>query len=445
MRSITQLLAITAGLAAYVSADGPSMSPPTNHSSTAPKIEKLQPQFSDKYQRVRVTYGTYTLAPLDAAPASDSNATGMADMPTMGGASAPHAPPSTAPAVGSDMSGMDMRGTPPRDMRKRQMDMDKPMGGMMDEGGLLDATNPSAPLPCTDCTLKWAKAALTFPDGSTANFATGAILHHLTLSVVGPGRSDLMCPGGTMRIPANMERILAIHNDRNETFFGMNGLDEMGYYLSSQDTMHLELMLQNQVNVPKDVVFSIEWEFAPGKQENWADVRGIWMDAAPCSAMMSDIEAPANETMFTLTGPVWKSSVDGQLLTTVGHGHDELVKVEILNGGKPICESEATYGGKPEYVPTQEVLRLGAADMKHISSVSPCLSLGRVRKGDKLQLRASYDFETNKPDHNTKGELSDVMGVAMMFVKVEGKVGYEGGAAKGSCTRRRNRKVRISV
>ena len=360
--------------------DGPSShGASSSQHATGSKIEILKSQFSPKNRRVRVTYGHYNMPAFNATPAHGS---GGMDMGNMGG------------------GGM-------------------AMPGMEHEGGMLDATAEKVLKPCSDCTLKYAKSYVKYPDGSPANIDTGAWLHHLTMSVVGPGREDLACPGGTMRIPKNMERMLAFHNDRNETFFGISATDEMGFYLGKEDTITLELMLKNELNIPKDLVFSIEWEFVPGRPAGWGNVRGLWMDIAPCSAMMSDISPPAGKSQFTLSGPAWTSSVDGRLLNTVGHMHDGGVEVQILSKDQRICSSKASYDGTPQYIPSSQALALGAVKMSHISSYSPCIAIGELKKGDALSLTASYDFNKWRPGLNKIGAQSHVMGIAMVFVEVK--------------------------
>jgi hypothetical protein len=370
MKSISLWISAFAGLTSALAIPDEPMA----HGHAAPasgtKVEEIKSLFGSKNKRVRVTYGTYDVAPFNA------------------------------PAAGGH-GGMDM-------------------GGMAHEGGMKDVSNSKAPKPCSDCTLKYAKAFLTYPDGSVANIDSGTYLHHLTMSVVGPGRVDLACPGGTKRIPKNMERMLAIHNDRNETFFGNTATDEMGFYLAETDVMDLELMLKNEVNTAKNIVFSIEWEFVPGKQPGWGEVRGIWMDAAPCDAMMSDIDPPSGKTQFKLTGPQWTSSVDGRLLNTVGHMHDGGVEVDILRNNAPVCTSKASYDAVG-YVPSEKALKDGAAKMSHISSYSPCIGIGEIKKGDQLALSASYDFNKYKAGVNKIGKVSHVMGVAMVFVEVKQK------------------------
>jgi len=285
------------------------------------------------------------------------------------------------------------------------------MGPMAHEGGMHNASNKKAPFPCYDCILKYAKAFLTFPDGKSANFATGAYLHHLTGSVVGPGREDVACPGGTERIPKGMERMLAIHNDRNETFYGVTATDKMGFYIGKDDVFDLELLLKNELNKPQEVVFSIEWEFIPGKPAGYQAVKGIWMDVAPCSAMMSDIAPPTGKSQFTIDSKEWAIPFDGSLLNTVGHMHDGGVNVQISVNGKQVCESNAEYGTSPDYS--------SGADSKHISRYTPCINIGAVKKGDKLAISTTYDFDKYAPLLNKIGEKSHVMGLALLFVAVK--------------------------
>jgi hypothetical protein len=365
-----------AGGHGHGAAPAPAQAPTSGHGhggapAQAPKtsVTSVKARFNPNNKRVRVNYGTYKL-PAYNAPA------------------APH---------GGGMA----------------------MPGMEHEGGMLDATNKNAPLPCTDCTIKHAQAFLTGPDGKNSNIQQGAWLHHLTLAVVGPGRSDVACPGGTKRIPLGMERILAVHNDRNETFYGVTGTDKLGFYLGKDDKFDLELMLKNDVNVEKQVTFAIEYEYVQGKPAGWGDVKGIWMDVAPCSAHMSDIDPPKGQRKFTLEGPEWTSTINGRLLNTVGHMHDGGVSVQILVNNKAVCTSNAEYDVSPDYQPSAETIKLGAVKSQHISRYTPCIAIGDIKKGDKLKLTASYDFDKYKPLENKLGNISHVMGVALVLVEVK--------------------------
>lgn len=223
-----------------------------------------------------------------------------------------------------------------------------------------------------------------------------------------------------MRVPKNEERMLAFHNDRNETYFGLSATDARGYYLGKDDEMVLELMLKNELNVPKDLEFSIEWEYVDGKPEGYGDVRGLWLDIAPCSAMMSDLPPPHGKTQFKFDSQeTWTSSINGKLLNTVGHMHDGGTEFHILQNGKDICTSKAVYDNNPEYVPGEEALSKGATKMDHITHYTPCLDIGEIKTGDKFSVAADYDFDKYSPLKNKIGTHSDVMGLAMVFVEVQ--------------------------
>jgi hypothetical protein len=289
--------------------------------------------------------------------------------------------------------------------------------GMENERGLFDASNPNAPKPCDDCTLKYAKAFLLNPDGTNANFANGAYLHHLTLSAKGPNRTDVACPNS--KRTQGMERMLAIHNDRNETFYGLTATDRMGFYLGKDDAFDLELVLKTEVNMPKELTFAIEWEFVPGKPAGYSDVKGVWIDAAPCSAMMSDIPPPPNNSKFTLTAKeAWAAPYDGRFLNTVGHMHDGGIKTEILVNDVPVCTSEAEYDGSPEYITSTKAIAEGAPKMSHISRYTPCLNIGEFKRGDQVRMRTSYDFGKWKPGLDKVGHVSHVMGLSLVFMEI---------------------------
>jgi hypothetical protein len=422
--TLASLLTLTTALPAR-DPPGPSYgAPPAAGRPKGIKVEEIQPQFSPNHKRVRVTYGRYLLKPYNETTMSMGG--GMAGgMDAMAGKGMGGGMDMGGKGMGGSMDmggkgkggGMDMGGKGmPSGMGKK--DEDKDQGGMENEGGLTDASYTNAPKPCSDCTLKYAKSYLTYPDGSVANIDSGAWVHHLTMSVTGPGREDLRCPGGTQRIPKGMERMLAFHNDRNETYFGVTALDKMGFYLGQEDSITLELMLKNELNVPKEAEYSIEYEFVPGRPEGWGDVRGIWVDVAPCSAAMSDLPIPKGKTKFTVSGDPWKSTINGRLLNTVGHMHDGGLVIDIKQNGQSVCASKAVYEGHPGYIPSKDAISKGAADMAHINYYTPCLDIGEIKKGDVLDISASYDLDKYKPLTNKIGAESDVMGLALLFVEV---------------------------
>jgi len=291
------------------------------------------------------------------------------------------------------------------------------MPGMEDETGVVDVMlmNGKATKPCSDCTLKYAKADLTYKDGTPANLNTGAWLHHLTLSVQGPGRADVACPNYK-----DGERMLVVHNDRNDTYYGLSGTDNYGYYLSNADILNLVLELKNDATQVKQVYLTLTFEYTPGKPASLKSVKPLWMDAQNCQAPSSEIEPPKDKKIFTLESQPWSAPADMDLLTTVGHMHDGATHLEISVNNKLVCNSVAQYGGNKDYEPTKEAItKLGLPDMAHITRYSPCAAFGKVKKGDQIRLKAFYDFEKNKPGYGTSGVPTGVMGIALMFLGVD--------------------------
>jgi hypothetical protein len=279
--------------------------------------------------------------------------------------------------------------------------------GMEDEGGLFDTMSDSITKPCDDCLLKYSHSNLEYEDGSTANLNTGAWLHHLAVSADGPNKVDLAC--GTK----GSERLLAAHNDRADTVFGVSGADKMGYYLAAEDKLSMKLELKNEALVPRKVFLTITWEFIPGKPEGYKNVKTLWLDAAECGAPSSEIPPPDGD-VFTLTSKPWLADADGyKLLNTLGHMHDGGQHLEIYANDKLVCDSVATYGGDPLYVTAE-----GADKNDHISKMGLCQKFAELKKGDKLHLKAYYDFEKHSGLRNLKGKLSGVMGISVVFVEV---------------------------
>jgi hypothetical protein len=291
------------------------------------------------------------------------------------------------------------------------------MPGMEDETGVVDVMlmGGTATKPCSDCTLKYAKADLTYADGSKANLNTGAWLHHLTLSVVGPGRSDAFC-GSKWK---EGERMLVVHNDRNDTYYGLHGEDKYGYYLSDADKMSLVLELKNDATDTKQVFLTITFEYIPGKPEGYKAVRPLWMDAQSCDAPSSEIDPPKDKKVFTLESIPWVSPLNGTLLTTVGHMHDGATHLEITLNDKLACDSVARYGGNKEYEPTPEYIKLGAPAMPHITRYTPCNDFGKIKKGDQIRIKGYYDFEKNAPGLGSGGSPTGVMSIAMIILGVD--------------------------
>lgn len=54
-------------------------------------------------------------------------------------------------------------------------------------------------------------------------------------------------------------------------------------------------------------------------------------------------------------------------------------------------------------------------DMIHISNMSACSDIGRMREGQNWSVRADYDFTKNVP-MRMDGAPSPIMGIALLYV-----------------------------
>jgi hypothetical protein len=179
------------------------------------------------------------------------------------------------------------------------------------------------------------------------------------------------------------------------------------------------LELKNELNIAKQVYFTVTFEYIPGKPEGFKDVKPLWVDAQDCGAVSSEIDPPKDKKVFTLESKPWTSPIDGDLLTTVGHMHDGATHLELQLNGQTVCDSVAKYGGNKDYAPTPESIKLGAVDMPHISSYGSCSKFGKVKKGDKIALKAHYDFEKHKAGLGSSGTPTGIMGIALTFIGVD--------------------------
>jgi hypothetical protein len=72
--------------------------------------------------------------------------------------------------------------------------------------------------------------------------------------------------------------------------------------------------------------------------------------------------------------------------------------LSVLKRNDSLCDSNATYGATPGYVENMSNMNMGMMnsklemDMVHISNMSACRDVGRMRRGQNWSVKASYDF-----------------------------------------------------
>jgi len=278
--------------------------------------------------------------------------------------------------------------------------------------------------PCDQCVIVGMNAGLEYPDGTNANINTGMWLHHMVLFSIGPGRTDATCGQNGMALPhflvgssaRGAERLLASGNERTFINFPGWGYNNAGYKLKSQDKFALIVDLMNENMEDKLVYMTLTYDFVPGNGTGFRDVKPVWFDVAQC--LTSEVWPPKQNGQFTLTAPTWTANFDGEIIGMAGHVHDggQLVTLEV--DGQPICRSQASYGGDPQFVAGKALSHHGSAT-EHVSKMSICVneSLGikRVSKGQRWILKADYDYDKSKGMLHDNGRQENIMGIAIMF------------------------------
>ena len=170
----------------------------------------------------------------------------------------------------------------------------------------------------------------------------------------------------------------------------------------------------------KVVYLTITYDFLDGIAPGYDDMRPVWFDVAQC--LTSEWPAPYNDGNYTVQSMIWKANFEGEIIGAAGHLHDGGQRVTLDVDGKRACTSEASYGGSPEYVQKTAMGHKNSATV-HLSKMSLCvndkLMVKKLVKGQNWRLRAEYDYGKNKGNRHGDGKQANVMGIAIMFVRVK--------------------------
>ncbi|MBI2692423.1 MAG: hypothetical protein HYX29_10830 [Solirubrobacterales bacterium] len=269
--------------------------------------------------------------------------------------------------------------------------------------------NVQRPCPGAACTLTGMKANMVYADGTTANWNTDAMMHHMVLMASGGGRTDAMCPTGFGGVAGSQftERIFASGNERTPVdFTGSN----FGVKLGSTDQLHLVADLMNVKASPQTVYIEVEYKWATGADNtSRTAVRPVWLDADGCGDSEFSVPSGLSDKTLDVTAPI-----SGAMVGTAGHLHDDSLnlQVENINRGTDLCVSQPGFGESPGFIDTS--LPIGR---KRISSMTSCYGsplgapAGWMTQGDTLRLNARYYAG---PEHSQ--ELDSVMGIALAYV-----------------------------
>lgn len=248
----------------------------------------------------------------------------------------------------------------------------------------------------------------------------------------GPGRSDETCSSRDISVPhvsigytsRNSERIFASGNERSIASFADWGTKDAGYKVQSTDIFAALIELMNQNMKDELVYLTMNYDIVPNHPFK-DEVKIIWLDVRQCGT--SEVLPPKGQNQFLL-GYNWTSTIDGQVIGSIGHVHDGGVKMTFGLQGEPTtdCENIATYGTKPEFVQPIHAVDgpHGHGATAHISDMSVCHGAGlpqkETKKGQIWSLKAFYDFDKFKGMANEDGSWDKVMGLALLFVRTKG-------------------------
>lgn len=281
-----------------------------------------------------------------------------------------------------------------------------PHGHHEDMGMITNQLSLNVQRPCSGsaCTITGMKANLVYADGTTVNWNTEAMLHHMVLMASGSGRQDAMCPSGYGGVSGSgaLERIFAAGNERTPIDFTGAAYGEK---LAAADQLHLVVDLMNIKTSAQTVYVQLEYKYATGTDHTARkDVRPVWLDVDGCGD--SEFNAPFGLSDQTLTV---SSPVTGALIGAAGHQHDHSanMQVENVNRNTDLCVSLPGFGETAGYIDT--------SGRKRISSMSTCLgspagtAAGFLTAGDLLRLHARY-YAGPEHSHATEGAMGIVLG-----------------------------------
>jgi hypothetical protein len=169
--------------------------------------------------------------------------------------------------------------------------------------------------------------------------------------------------------------------------------------------MATELMNGNKK--AQTAVLTITYEYIPYLPEDFSIATPIWLDIGGCH---SELPVPSDNTSFELESPAWKATINGRVANVVSHLHDGGVKIELQRDGEGVCVSEAEY----EMVSKSKGHKHGM-EMSHITNMSKCHNVGRMRAGEQWAVKAQYDLGKHEPMLDEHGKPEPVMGIAVVY------------------------------
>jgi hypothetical protein len=219
----------------------------------------------------------------------------------------------------------------------------------------------------------------------------GLYNHHNIFVDMGTSTPPLLsCSGGKgfASIPTNTfmagaaDALYYSYTNKAATF-------KSGLYLA-KDAAVMQMIDVVNYNDTSQVIYTVsEMEYLPGKQEGYLRSVVTPVDFSVCSGKTGVyMYQPKNKPQFTVESKNVSFGMDGYMLNTYAHLHDGGLDMAVKINGKEVCRSKALYGG-----PGHEGKNKDGTPWTIIQGTTMCDEPIQVRKGDKLDVVASFDMD----------------------------------------------------
>jgi hypothetical protein len=267
--------------------------------------------------------------------------------------------------------------------------------------------------PCSNCYITSMQAGLITPDGQNANVDRGLWLHHMVM--MDSSKADLCgWPLG--------QRFFSSGNERTP----VNAGAPYGYPQRGNPSWTLIYDLMNMNAQAKQVYITVTFGYVPLSTPGMRPITPMWLDVAGCISASAVPVGARNGTKFTLRSTPFMAPSAGKLIGIGGHLHDGGINLVVKKSGQQVCDSRATYGGKPEYIEGAGSLEMPG--MPHLSEMSRCQGtreapVTSISAGDSWVIEANYDMTPTGPamghDHGGGGTQMaphPIMGIAIGYL-----------------------------
>ena len=216
----------------------------------------------------------------------------------------------------------------------KPMSMTMPMSSNMFNmmGSMQDFSVQGAQKPCSSCDIVGIVPNLVYPNGKTANYNTGAMLHHFVM--FNGSTHDVTCPNWP-------QRIFASGNERSDLVLPAG----YGYRVATTDNWNMLVELMNMSMRTQNVQVQVTYYYLPASA-HVRPVTPMWLDENNCRSSDYAISAGHSNTAWNYKVP---ATAAGDIVAIGGHLHDYGTHISLTDTttSKLICNSRAAYGQIP--------------------------------------------------------------------------------------------------